>query len=135
MPALQDPVRTDYSRQKMPEMWPIMTDHLPLSIRGELRQIDEELHRVRTQKEELITRAVESCDHALEHLRLYHDRDPWGYWNPPWLICANCGLTEEGWGCGYSALRHGAYQDVPKISRGVWLVMKTRMIRQRRENC
>lgn len=34
----------------------------------------------------------------------YKDHGRFGY-SPPYRMCTNCGLAEEGWGCGYTVLK------------------------------
>jgi len=35
--------------------------------------------------------------------------------SPPIRICLHCGLTEEGWGCGYIVLKNKTELGVPSI--------------------
>lgn len=43
--------------------------------------------------------------------------------SPPWRICRCCGMTEEGWGCGFLVLRGEAVpinrDEVYRLRRGL----------------
>lgn len=43
---------------------------------------------------------------------------------PEWRICLDCGLTDEGWGCGYQLLRNDEEQ-VGSISRDRTIDLRT----------
>lgn len=43
-----------------------------------------------------------TCSHSNIAESKYRSSDQSG---PPYRICLNCGLTEEGWGCGYHFLK------------------------------
>lgn len=49
---------------------------------------------------------------------------------PPWRICMNCGLTEEGWGCGYEVLSADSTR-IGTIDRGRMLDHRTVSLWQR----
>jgi len=58
--------------------------------------------------QKIIDETVCNCKHPKESIRELSDTEACGL---PWLICMDCGLAEEGWGCGYKKLRHGEYSS------------------------
>jgi hypothetical protein len=94
--------------------------YLAFALRDELQIFAKEAEELRNKREAAIERVISQCDHDMEHMReLPSEDNGWLGYSRPWLICARCGLTEEGWGCGYKALKHAAYKDIPKISRSI----------------
>jgi hypothetical protein len=84
------------------------------------RSINEVIDRIRQAEIELniaIIYAQEHCTHGdiaeCDYSSSYY-RDTF----PPIRICLGCGLTEEGWGCGYRTLVERDNQLSPRrISR------------------
>jgi hypothetical protein len=93
-------------------------------LRDDFLKIQATIEELKEQQRMLVEKTISECSHPIEHIREWigHDR--------PWLICAACGLTEEGWGCGYKKLKHAAYQDVPQIRDEMWFSMRTRSVFQ-----
>lgn len=55
-----------------------------------------------------LERTVESAQGACEHNNVAEcDYKPSEFFNtlPPMRVCLDCGLSEEGWGCGFRVLR------------------------------
>lgn len=109
-----------------------MSKWLPSLIEGELESIDSKIEALQKQRSELIKKTVESCNHPKDYIYELSYRD-WGWMNPsaPWLICSECGYTEEGWGCGF---KHESFKNVrpekcPKISEKEWNELSTIRIR------
>ena len=50
--------------------------------------------------------------------------------SPPWRVCRVCGLTEEGWGCGYKVLA-GDSDEITSIHRYRMLNIRTVSLFQR----
>lgn len=47
-----------------------------------------------------------------------------------WRVCLDCGLTDEGWGCGYQVLTP-AREHIGRISRDKLLNIRTASLWQR----
>lgn len=105
--------------------------YLAFLLRDEYIDIQRAVDDLKDKQRSLIDRTIAECSHPIVHIRKkpYNDKG-WIGCDRPWLICAACGLTEEGWGCGYKELKHADYKDVPQISREMWLEMRTRSVFQ-----
>lgn len=68
----------------------------------------ELLKRLRDQCNQFFKQAVIEYQLACSHKNLaeckYYSTADWMGAHPPIRICLDCGLTEEGWGCGYVIL-------------------------------
>jgi hypothetical protein len=99
---------------------------LPWAIAEELRDLNNRLTAIQSERLELIRKTVAECDHPLEcvYERPYR---PYMYLSadPPWLICIRCGYTEEGWGCGFTKLSHAEFQSPKIISVESWNKLAT----------
>lgn len=47
----------------------------------------------------------------------YESETAFCYSQPPWRVCIDCGLAEEGWGSGYKVLIDNSGYGVRQISR------------------
>jgi hypothetical protein len=105
--------------------------YLAFAAREELLALETQAKEIQAKRDAVIERTICECSHDLEHIRELPWQDKgWLGADRPWLICSRCGLTEEGWGCGYKKLRHAEYKDVPKISSAIWFAMRTRSVFQ-----
>jgi hypothetical protein len=104
----------------------------PSLIADQLADIEQRLAVIYAEKEALIKKTVDECDHPIESIyeRPYQDNSWLGY-EKPWLICSKCGYTEEGWYCGYRFLRHAEHKKVPTVTRAQWNSMRTLTMSQR----
>lgn len=99
-------------------------------VHDECNKIDQQIEELQQRKKEIIEKATQSCSHPVEAVvELPYESHAYGS-ERPWLLCKACGLTEEGWGCGYKKLRHAEFKDVPKISRAYWLKTRKKTIYQ-----
>lgn len=61
-----------------------------------------------TEAQKDLERTIESVQAACEHNNVAEcDYKPSEFFNalPPMRVCLDCGLSEEGWGCGFRVLR------------------------------
>jgi len=100
--------------------------HKPRLIATQLDEIAAEMQAIQDKKLKLIKETIKSCSHPIECVReLPYQEGTWLASTPPWLICTDCGYTEEGWGCGYLKLRHADTDKQPVISFDEWLNIRT----------
>jgi len=82
-----------------------------VKARQSLKEVSEFLKRT-------IVDAQINCSHESLAECNYVPSGTFTYARPPMRVCLNCGLVEEGWGCGYQVLRHkNNVVGVPPISR------------------
>lgn len=98
-------------------------------LSAKLGQMDVEIALLQLKRRELVQAAAAACSHPLNRVYLYENRDTRGF-RGPWLVCAECGYSEQGWGCGYNKLRHADFKDLPKISLELWLATSTIRVEQ-----
>jgi hypothetical protein len=107
----------------------------PILIADQLEEIDKRVRAILAEREALIKDTVAGCRHPWEAIyELPYKPHEWLQSERPWLICSLCGLTEEGWGCGYKKLRHAEHKDLLIISRDRWNKMRTITVSQGRES-
>jgi hypothetical protein len=96
----------------------------PYLISLELERLEAKIEALQKEKTKLIHKTIEGCEHPLDAIReLPYEPPTYNFFRaePPHLVCIACGLSEEGWGCGYKKLKHAAYKNVPTITRKEWL--------------
>ena len=101
---------------------------LPKLICEELLDFHSQIKELEKEREELIKETCKNCKHPAEAVRERPYTKFWDNSSPPWLICTECGLTEEGWYCGYNILKHAQYENPKKISHDDWHKMATLVI-------
>lgn len=62
--------------------------------------------------------ARSECGHLIVLAGLYYHSD-YGGSMPPFRVCACCGFHEQGWGCGYYALKDNPKRRVIEVERCV----------------
>lgn len=102
-------------------------------LQSKLGCIDRGIAGLKKQKQTLITNAVSACKHPLASIYAYQNRENTGS-RGPWLVCAACGYSEQGWGIGFNKLKHAdceaAGRSMPKITREQWLATSTVRVAQ-----
>jgi len=103
---------------------------LPRLIQDELIVLQIKAEKLNQKRKDLIRETCKNCKHPAEAVRERpYKSDPYGHRHQPsWLICTECGLTEQGWYCGYNILKHAEYTDPPEINDDDWFEMRTLMI-------
>ncbi len=81
--------------------------------------------------QKVIDDTICSCKHPKESIRELPSLDTGHGYQFPFLICTDCGLAEEGWGCGYKSLKHGEYGS-QKIDSKVFNRIVTKRVLQGR---
>ena len=79
------------------------------ALKIERKKLDERI-------ETLSTKLMSKCPHSFEALR-EADSASSSFGTPPFRVCIDCGLAEEGWGCGYRKLGGGCYSGIPTLPR------------------
>lgn len=98
-------------------------------LSAKLGRMAAEIALLQLQRRLLMQEAVDYCSHPINRIYLYENREGLGF-RGPWLVCAECGYSEQGWGIGYDKLKYAAYRDVPKITREQWLATSTVRVAQ-----
>lgn len=89
----------------------------PYLISIELERLQIKIDELLQEKKELIDKTIAGCEHPLNAIReLPYKSYALFPADPPYLVCTACGLTEEGWGCGYKKLRHAQNKNVKQIT-------------------
>ena len=102
----------------------------PPRLAARLDKIDEKVKKLLGEREHLIKENIRKCVHAVEHVRLLpYNATAIGN---PWLVCSACGYSEEGWGCGYTKLKHAEYASLQTVAFEEWLDMA--LVRSRQED-
>lgn len=81
--------------------------------------------------QKVIDETISGCKHPKESIRELPSADTGYGYQFPFLICTDCGLAEEGWGCGYKNLKHGEYSS-QKIDSKVFNSIVTKTVLQGR---
>lgn len=79
------------------------------------------LDKARADLKQVVLRECMACKHG--HIAECDD-------SPPWRICLDCGLTEEGWHCGYEVL-DAPEERVGSIYQDKMLNLRTASLWQR----
>lgn len=58
-----------------------------------------------------------ACTHEELLEREWYSYADWLPAHPPIRVCSNCGLSEEGWGCGYFYLKDAPFRTVTKTTK------------------
>lgn len=100
----------------------------PNLISMQLVGMEAEIDAIYARKAALIQKTVAKCKHPIQwvHELKYTDSGD----GRPWLICTDCGYTEEGWGCGYYKLKHADTHKQARISFEDWLEIRTVVMSQ-----
>lgn len=87
-----------------------------LNVRAAIKDYDAQIEVLKTERALVIHRMQNECKHP-NILEAEYQSDTLGgcYHTPPFHVCVDCGLAEEGWGCGYWRL--DTRGEVPRISR------------------
>lgn len=96
------------------------------TLKTKLNKINQKKKQLDDTRRRLIDEVTGKCPHKYA-LELPYELGLLGT-EPPWLICLNCGLTEQGWGCGYKKLAKS--QPCGTINHNDWLVQRTKSIFQ-----
>jgi len=95
--------------------------HLSTTIhdmRNELEGLDNEIKELKEKQRLLIIRLKKECYHPHDSLReCAYEKNFFVSTFPPMRVCMICGTWEEGWGCGYKALKSNSENSVPMIPR------------------
>ena len=92
----------------------------PKLIAAELTELDAKAKEIFQERQRVIMNAVSACNHPAESVyelpyNLGLDR--------PWLVCSLCGYSEEGWGCGYTKLKHAEFEKPKRIDLEEWFML------------
>ena len=88
----------------------------------EVKQALESLETAKNIFQTAVRSAQKQCEH--NHLvECDYERD-FEFPRPPLRLCLDCGMTEEGWGCGYKVLKI-------KEKFGVTLINRNKLLPQR----
>jgi hypothetical protein len=97
-----------------------------LTFLRKVETINTNISLLNKRRRNLIDELIDSCSHPLDFIYEYKN-------GRPWLICMKCGLTEEGWGCGYNLLAHAGYAKLNRIYSDDWFNCRTKSIFQNGE--
>ena len=92
-----------------------------MSVNKSIKQAIAASDRADEKLKAAVLRECCACEH--QHLAEMDD-------SPPWRVCLDCGLTEEGWGCGYELLR-APLERIGSIGRDQTLRIRTASLWQR----
>jgi hypothetical protein len=95
----------------------------PYLISIELERLQIKIDALLKEKRELIDKTIKECEHPLAAIRELPYKPPINSFftaEPPHLVCTACGLSEQGWGCGYKKLKHADNKNVKQITREEW---------------
>jgi hypothetical protein len=79
-----------------------------------VKDIEADIAKLKREHNDAIKKAQTTCKH--KHLREVDYKKLYESCLPPFRICLDCGMTEDGWGCGYIVLR-GGDEAIPSIGR------------------
>lgn len=85
------------------------------------RRLDARLRKLETEHATALRQLQKTCKHA-NKVECNYQVASWCSLQPM-RVCKDCGLFEEGWGCGYQKLRHpneygdSCREDIPLVSR------------------
>jgi len=100
---------------------------LTKQLRDTLHRIERDIEQLVMERHRIIEAAIAECNHPIEHVCELSYLESSG---KPWLICQLCGLTEQGWYCGYNLLKHADDHRRAKIGYSAWLDTRTKSIFQ-----
>lgn len=72
----------------------------------ELAELEESINLLRSEYKMLLIEVQATCSHEHVVERDYFKIAPWMDAHRPVRICKECGLCEEGWGCGYIVIKN-----------------------------
>lgn len=79
----------------------------------------------------VVKEVQEACTHTDIAECPFDGETEFRYALPPWRVCVDCGLAEEGWGCGFRTLIDTSGYGVRQISRtDLFKIAVGRRIRQ-----
>lgn len=81
-----------------------------------IHKLEEELNSLKKRINKEIDSLQDKCSHKNIAEAGYIPSSYWRKATPPIRICLDCGLTEDGWGCGYKILRT---ENPSKIDRNI----------------
>lgn len=85
-------------------------------LREQINAIDKDIDRLQKQRKKTIKSLQSRCKHPATQIReAPYYSSGYGYSEPPFRVCIDCGYAEEGWHCGYWHLRGS--EDVAEMSR------------------
>lgn len=85
-------------------------------LRKQVNAIDSGIDKLEERREKTIRSFQSRCKHPATQIReAPHYSSGYGYSDPPFRVCIDCGYAEEGWHCGYWKLRDD--EDVAEINR------------------
>lgn len=94
----------------------------PKLIAKELEDMESRVRAINKERAALIETTVTGCNHPVDDVRELPYTETGA---KPWLICTQCGYTEEGWYCGYKKLRHAEFKGVQTIKIKDWIAIST----------
>lgn len=96
-------------------------------LRDKIDSIDAQIKELKKQKEELIKETIKCCNHPMESVRhLEYEDHGWLGCSQPWLICLDCGFTEQGWDVSLkSKLRPINRYKCKPITKKLWNKVRT----------
>jgi hypothetical protein len=97
------------------------------SPQDKISEIESEVSKLILAKRFFIESEISKCNHPAEHVCELSYLESTG---KPWLICCLCGLTEQGWHCGYKFLRHANDHKRARIGFSDWLKTRTKAVFQ-----
>lgn len=80
----------------------------------EIKELDQRINDLRSIRAEKLAIIQSECRHNNILEVEYKSGNFFGAF-PPFRVCVDCGLAEEGWHCGYYKLN--TREEVPRISR------------------
>lgn len=103
-------------------------------LSDKLPEIYAEVERLRTQMRQIIDAAIESCPHELAYVWEIPFREGPLFTHLPKRVCINCGLSEEGWGCGYRLLGKNVYSGIAAATEEMWRQVVSKFVPQEGES-
>lgn len=98
-----------------------------MSISLNVKKLDKKIDKLQRQRNNLIVERIAKCSHPKNHVYEHRLID-----SPPDRVCTKCGLSEQGWGCGYLLLEGYESDGIRKCSFEKYL--DNRLIRFDQEN-
>lgn len=99
--------------------------HLPDSLRRRLGWMSAQQATLEGAFKLVVEAVIRECHHPLDLIKELPPDN-----GKPWLICCGCGLTEQGWYCGYNLLKHAEYAGCQAISLDEWFATRTKSVFQ-----
>ena len=86
-------------------------------LKDKFIDLDQQMAAIRAEKKKLIDDTIAACPHDLRDIAEAPYRSGVLFSDRPERVCLQCGLSEEGWGCGHKLLAPGVYSGLAAIDR------------------